>query len=144
MWKMPLTNEMRMWVIRVYLETKFYSCIRESFQGRFGDEYSMRNSTIKRIVDWFVNKYRIEDASCSSWWTVRTPEKRKEVRAQITANPHLSVRRLCRRVELSDTSTLRALHDLKLHPYHVSVQQELKEGDYEKLGLLKIVNFYYR
>ncbi len=44
---MPLTREMHVRVIRVYLETKSYARVCESFRGRFGDEYLMRNSTIK-------------------------------------------------------------------------------------------------
>ncbi len=123
---------MRVWVIRVYLETKSYARVYESFQGRFGDEYSRCKSTIKRIVDRFVNEYQIEDASLSGRWTVRTLEKGEEERAQITPNPHLSIRKLSRRVGLSDTSTLGTLHNLKLHPCHVSVRQELKEANYEK------------
>ncbi len=129
---MLLTCETHVWVIRVYLETKSYALVCESFQGRFGDEYAMRNYTIKRTVDRFVNEYRIEDAPRSSQPTVRILEKREEVCAQITVNLRLSIQRLRKRVGLSDTSTLHTLHDLKLYPYLVSERQELKEADYEK------------
>lgn len=59
---------------------------------------------------------------------------RNEVSADVIAavqqNPHDSTRRISADSGLSQTTVWRILHDHKMHPYKISLHQELSEDDY--------------
>lgn len=57
-------------------------------------------------------------------------ERTPDVLAAVQVNPHYSVRRLSVESGISSTSLWRILKENKLHPYRMSVHQELDENDF--------------
>ncbi len=103
---------------------KSYKTTRESFKEKFGDEQTLPNSTIKRIVERFQVHFCLEDVLCSRRPMMQIGEKRKEMRQQIVATPHVSVCKLTQHIPiLSCISTYCTLKDLCLHPYHVQMRR---------------------
>ncbi len=130
---MSFSPEMRVFIIVNYLETKSYEMTRKMFRERFGEQYAVYNSTIKRVMDRFRNEHRLETAPRSGRpVTVRTPQHTNEIQQEIATTPRLSVRKLAARVHSSRTSVHRTLRALHLHPYRISSRQELKPPDYGK------------
>ncbi|RZC33688.1 HTH 37 and/or MarR 2 domain containing protein, partial [Asbolus verrucosus] len=50
----------------------------------------------------------------------------------IDNNSQVSQRQISRQTEISQSSVSRILRESKFHPYHVTLVQEPREGDYER------------
>ncbi len=53
--------EMYVYIITSYLQTKLYAETRDQFHEQFGEQDTIHNSTFKRIIDRFLNKYQMDD-----------------------------------------------------------------------------------
>ncbi len=85
------------------------------------------------VVDHFRNAHCVGRKKGSGRRvSVRTPEKKTEIKNLISANRRWLVRKLHRRTGMLTSSVHRTLHDLKLYLYRLMVRQELKLGDYAK------------
>ncbi len=112
------------------IKTKSYKHIRESFQEKFGDGQTLPNSTTKRIIEHSEVHFCLEDALCSGKPTVRTEEKREEVRQETVVTLCVLVCKLAQCIPtLSYMSVYPTLKDLHLCPYRVQTRQELKPTD---------------
>lgn len=57
--------------------------------------------------------------------------------AAIAVNPHLSIRQINRDSDINRSSISRILRNNRMHPYHISLHQELTGNDF-----IQRVNFY--
>ncbi len=127
---MPFSWEMRVFIIKCYFKIKSYKTSRESFKEKFVDEQTLPNSTIKRIVQHFEVLFRLEDVPCSRRPTMRTYERREEVRQQIVATRCILVHKLVQCVPtLSCMSVYHTLKDLCLHPYYIRTNETRVKTD---------------
>ncbi len=104
--------------------------MHQLFCEKYGEHYTLPDTTINRIIQHFRNKHTILRRKGSWWPLVVTPQKREEVKQAVIANHWVSIRCLAPRVELSRVIIHRLLRELNFKKYRLSVCQELKAGDY--------------
>ena len=127
---MVFSREMCAFIIEHYFtEKKSCQRVRALFQEKFGENRSLPNSSIERIIKRFREDGTVMRRAGSGRKSVVTPEKRNLVRGEVEGNPRQSVRRLGQAVGLSRATTHRVLRGLKLKPYRISVRHELLPGD---------------
>ncbi len=131
--KMDFSAEEACYIIEHYFHSNSFNVVRERFSERFGNTCTLHNTTIKHVVDHFCNAHCVgREKGSGRRVSVHTPENKTEIKNLIFANCRLLVRKLCHQTGMLTTSMHRTLHDLKLYPYRLTVQQELKREDYAK------------
>ncbi len=79
-----LEMECEVCIMTSYLHVKSYAMTRDQFFKQFGEQYMIHNSTIKRIMDWFLNEHRIDNVPYNGWpVTASTTERMEEIREWI-------------------------------------------------------------
>ncbi len=126
--KMYFSPAQRVYVIKVYYETKSLKTVRERFTAEFPGVVAPAKQVILTLVRKFEQHYTIDDLPRSGRRSVRTTEKRDEIRQALAENPSTSSRRVAQKVGLSHTSTYRTMRSIA-YPYKITVQHELKAVD---------------
>lgn len=131
---MVYSNTERAFILEHYFRHTSYEKVRELFVETFPNRVVPNKSTIQRIVTRFQTAHTVDSGYTGRKRTptTLTPEKKQEIEQRITAQPTLSTRRLGSQVNVSTRSVCRCLKSLKLHPYKISVMQELLATDYTK------------
>ncbi len=109
------------YIIEHYFRSNSFNIVYECFSERFGNMRTLHNTTIKRVVDRFCNAHYVGRKKGSDRRvSVRTPEKKTEIKNLISATRRLSVCKLSRCTDMLMTSVHRMLHDFRLYPYRLT------------------------
>lgn len=129
---MNFTLQERIFLLERYLATNSYRETIDAFVFKFPDTRAPNKSTISRILARFRETGSVADRQKRRKCTVLTPAKVEEIGNAFSTSPHCSLRRVSQQTGTSLKSTHRATKMLNLHPYRVSVLQELKVTDCRK------------
>ncbi len=119
---MPLSREMRVFIIKCYFETKSYKTVRESFKKNVEINKHYQIQQLNILLNILKFTFALET------------KKRKEMKCTNKLLPHLaSVHKLTQCIHfLSCVSVYCMLKDLHLHPHYAQRRHDLKPMDLVK------------
>lgn len=135
---MPWSGEHRGFVIETFFKNKdSVVATQRAFRRRFGLTRHDSVPDAKTITKWITSVRATGSAlprkPAGRPKSVRTPENIVAVRASIEQSPSRSARKHAAALGISSRTVRRILHsDLQLHPYKLSVVQELSPEDWVK------------
>lgn len=104
----------------------------------YAERYPQRRSFSRHVFRRLAARVRGTGRIYHEYGVRRTPRVVRneniiiDVLAAIEMNPHMSCRQLARERGISASSVVRILHLYKLHPYHISLHQELTADDHHR------------
>ncbi len=117
-------------LIEQYFHKLSFDAVFELFNKKSGSR-RLHNTLIICVVDCFQTHHIISHRKGRGGRvTVRIFASWEDVRQRITNNLRLSIWKLAATVQISRASVHHTLRNLKLHPYHFSVQHDLKLTNY--------------
>ena len=130
---MVFTLQQRILIIEVYFKTSSPDAVRVAFGTKYPTLNAPSNETIRKLVAKFRDTGSVTNRSKKRTRTVLNSECLDAISESIENDPQTSIRRMSQAVGISYGSTQTAMTKLlNLHPYKVSVVQELKLPDYGK------------
>ncbi|XKL64373.1 hypothetical protein PGB90_004459 [Kerria lacca] len=124
--------EERAFIVEQYFRSLSYKSVRETFRTKFPNSGVPSKSVIKAIIDRFRSNFTLEPAKKIRPPKKLTPEKLQVISETLTDKPSTSVRKLAVQTNIPKSTVHRGLKQLKLHPYRVTLVQELKPPDFGK------------
>lgn len=128
------SNEEAYDMLRVYFESLQNAVIAErEYAVRYPERRSRSRKVFTRLARRVRETGNVQPISVRNRLRrSRNEENIINVLAYVETEPHLSIRVIARDLGLNYTLVNRILKDYKMHPYHVILQQELKEADFDR------------
>jgi transposase len=127
------STEHRKCILEEYFKSGSYRDAKQILAQRFPAAHSPSKSTILRLVQKFRKTGSVRD-NLKNPGTPRvlTGQKMTEIQGEIFQNPHISLRRLSQKVDVSYETARKALRrHLGMFPYKVTCVHELLAPDFE-------------
>ena len=131
---MQLTQEQRVFVVSIFLQTNSVADVVQRFQERFPERQAPTGKTVRNVVRKFQTHGTVKNLNSGNSGrrkTVCSAENIELVRAALEENPTLTTRR--NGLNISQKSVNRIIRkEINWFPYKIRRRHEIKDGDHER------------